>query len=151
MPANIFHSGDYDQIRQRIQALAPDQPRKWGKMTLDQMLAHCSMQLKHGLGQETPIPVEGPFYFRTWPAIKFALYYMPWKPGLPTASTMNMVKQGVEPESLEAEKKQLIDLLEQVQSNRDLGPHPLFGPLNEKDWGRLIWKHLDHHLRQFGG
>jgi hypothetical protein len=28
--------------------------------------------------------------------------------------------------------------------------HPFFGPLTHAGWGRLAWKHLDHHLRQFG-
>ena len=28
--------------------------------------------------------------------------------------------------------------------------HPFFGPLTSAEWDRLQWKHLDHHLRQFG-
>ena len=28
--------------------------------------------------------------------------------------------------------------------------HPKFGPLTQSEWGRLAWKHRDHHLRQFG-
>ena len=29
-------------------------------------------------------------------------------------------------------------------------PHPFFGPLTPQEWSRGMYKHLDHHLRQFG-
>jgi hypothetical protein len=29
-------------------------------------------------------------------------------------------------------------------------PHPFFGPLKPKQWAILMYKHVDHHLRQFG-
>jgi Protein of unknown function (DUF1569). len=29
-------------------------------------------------------------------------------------------------------------------------PHYLFGPLTEAQWARWGWRHMDHHLRQFG-
>ncbi|MDZ4803510.1 MAG: DUF1569 domain-containing protein [Candidatus Eisenbacteria bacterium] len=29
-------------------------------------------------------------------------------------------------------------------------PNPIFGNLSVDEWGKLSWKHLDHHLRQFG-
>jgi hypothetical protein len=28
--------------------------------------------------------------------------------------------------------------------------HPMFGELNQKQWGKLIYIHLNHHLNQFG-
>ncbi len=31
-----------------------------------------------------------------------------------------------------------------------LAPSPVFGPLSRRGWGRLMWRHVDHHLRQFG-
>ncbi|TPW11975.1 MAG: hypothetical protein FD129_1557, partial [bacterium] len=41
-------------------------------------------------------------------------------------------------------------LIERVAAAERLEPHPFFGNLNIDEWGRLSWKHLDHHLRQFG-
>lgn len=33
----------------------------------------------------------------------------------------------------------------------DLAPvHPAFGRMRRADWGIWAWRHLDHHLRQFG-
>jgi hypothetical protein len=29
-------------------------------------------------------------------------------------------------------------------------PHPFFGTLNPQQWSILMYKHVDHHLRQFG-
>jgi transposase InsO family protein len=29
-------------------------------------------------------------------------------------------------------------------------PHSFFGPLTPEEWAILMYKHLDHHLRQFG-
>lgn len=29
-------------------------------------------------------------------------------------------------------------------------PHPFFGKLTSEQWGKGIYKHLDHHLKQFG-
>lgn len=28
--------------------------------------------------------------------------------------------------------------------------HPFWGKLTQEDWNKLLWKHTDHHLRQFG-
>ena len=28
--------------------------------------------------------------------------------------------------------------------------HPVFGPLTHQQWGIFVWRHVDHHLRQFG-
>ncbi len=41
-------------------------------------------------------------------------------------------------------------LIDRLATTSVTVPHPVFGRLSVDDWGRLSWKHLDHHLRQFG-
>ncbi len=151
MAANIFNQRDYQGILKRIKALTKAHPRKWGTMDINQMLEHCGIQLKLGLGIMQSPGYEGSAIMRTWLGRKSFFYVMPWPKGLPTPSKMDMIQNEIPSTDFETEKSQLLSLLEQVQGNPGLGPHPFFGPMNEKEWGRLIWKHLDHHLQQFGG
>lgn len=51
------------------------------------------------------------------------------------------------------DKQTLVDTLQRlsdVSPQRVLAPSPVFGQLSRRGWGRLMWRHLDHHLRQFG-
>ena len=150
MASNIFNSSDYTAIVKRIGNLNSNSPRKWGTININQMLEHCSIQLKLGLGRIDQSTFEGSPIMRTGLGRWLFLYVMPWSKGLPTPSKMNMMENGVSTVDFESEQKKLIDLLEQVQKNPDLRPHPFFGAMTQKDWGRLIFKHLDHHLKQFG-
>ena len=151
MAANIYNPQDYQTIIRRIEALSESKQRKWGTMTIGQMLQHCSRQLQSGLGELEYTQLEGSPLLRTGLVRWLALYAMPWSKGLPTASKMNMKKQGIVADDFQAERENLLSLLARIQEEPNLQPHPLFGTLGQKDWGRLIWKHLDHHLKQFGG
>ena len=148
MKANIYNQADYEGIWNRIESLGAANQRKWGKMTLPQMLEHCILQLKMGLGDVASEP-EGSFFMRTNVGRWFILDLIPWPKGLPTPSKMNLVKNEVLVSDFQVHKHSLLQLLEQVKEGPDLGPHPFFGAMNRRYWGRLIWKHLDHHLRQF--
>jgi len=151
MAATIFNSQDYELILQRIAALKEEHPRRWGTMNIGQMLAHCSAQLKLGLGIIDQESFEGPSIQRTKLGRWLILFVVPWTRGLPTPSQMNMVKNQLPAGKFGEEKAQLVSLLSEVQKHPDLQPHPFFGALDRRNWGRLIWKHLDHHLRQFSG
>ena len=150
MAEHIFIETDYLTIQNRIQALTADHHRRWGTMTLNEMLEHCAIQLKLALGKIEQKHFEGPSIQRSRFIRWAALYAVPWFRGLPTPSRMNTKRNQVQAADLETGKEQLLALLDEVQLAGDLKPHPFFGSLNRKDWGRLIWKHLDHHLRQFG-
>ncbi len=151
MASNIYHQQDFQGIVLRIDALSSSNQRKWGKMSMEEMLEHCSLQLKLGLGHVPLSGYEGPSIQRTWFGRKSFLFVMPWPRGLPTPSQMNVVKNHLPSKEFSAEKDQLIKLLKEVQQTPNLKPHAFFGAMNQTDWGRLIWKHLDHHLKQFGG
>jgi hypothetical protein len=66
---------------------------------------------------------------------------------------MNQQYFGTASADIETEKTNLVELLKQVRALPDdsiLQPHPMYGKLNRKQWGRFMYVHLDHHLRQFG-
>jgi hypothetical protein len=149
MTPNILNPNDYTAIRQRILQLPADSPRKWGKMTVSEMLMHCSLQIKLALGQLPSTGAEGPAYYRTALGRWLAIYVMPWPKGAGTPSQMNMVANKPEPVAFETAKSELLALLEQVQGQDSFSPHPFFGKMNRKDWGSLMGRHLDHHLQQF--
>jgi hypothetical protein len=148
--ANIFTSSDFGSIVERVNKLSNQSQRQWGKMNCSQMLEHCVIQLRKAMETSPAMKAEGPAFFRTAIGRWMVLYLMPWPKGSATPADMNMEINGIVAKDIEDEKEQLLDLLQQVQTTQQFGIHPFFGALNKKDWGRLIWKHLDHHLRQFG-
>lgn len=150
MAANMNNHQDASVIIDRIKKLTPDSTRQWGQMSLVQMLQHCGMQLKLGLGEVPQANHEGPGFFRTSLGRWLILYLLPWPKGTSTPQQMDMLKNKLPPQAVEQAKQNLIHLLERAQAQANLSPHPLFGKLNKRQWGRLIWKHLDHHLKQFG-
>ena len=50
------------------------------------------------------------------------------------------------------EKAQLLKILEAEWNARTADawkPHPMFGKMTPKEWGKLLQIHVDYHLRQF--
>jgi hypothetical protein len=51
------------------------------------------------------------------------------------------------------EKERLIELTKRFSSGGEEkctnNPHSFFGKLTPHEWGMLMYKHLDHHLKQF--
>jgi hypothetical protein len=55
---------------------------------------------------------------------------------------------------VEVERTRLRNLIDRFVANGPsvctTHPHSFFGPLTPQQWSILMYKHLDHHLRQFG-
>jgi hypothetical protein len=127
-----------------VQALAPNATRKWGKMTVDQMLWHCNQVLQTALGDIQAQPVRVPFPI---PVLKFMLLSLPWMHGAPTAPQY----QAVDRQAFEDERQRCLALIDRFTARGlDESWSPaVFGPLTGREWSRLHAKHLDHHLKQF--
>jgi hypothetical protein len=81
-----------------------------------------------------------------------AIHIIPWPKGAATAPTLDPAITKPQLGSFLSERKLLLEALHQVLEKETVtATHPLFGKLGKKDWGCLIEKHLNHHLRQFGG
>jgi len=55
---------------------------------------------------------------------------------------------------LDTERTRLLALIDRFTTSGPRGctknPHSFFGLLTPDEWAILMYKHLDHHLRQFG-
>ena len=118
-------------------------------MNAPQMVCHCADQLRVALGDvpAKPTPVS---LLQSRLVRQVLIYWLPWPKGkIPTAPEM----QATEPDAWEgdlAALRRLVDRFAERRPDGDWPPHPAFGPLPGKEWGVLSYKHLDHHLRQFG-
>jgi len=144
---SLFEAEAYQEIMDRINTLTPESQRKWGKMSVGQMAWHCQFPLKIAVKNEDR-GVSGNPLVRWF--FKKSLYNDKlWRKGLPTAP--NLVAR--EEKSFEEEMpklKQLVKDCHEVGDRQTWNPHPLFGKMTRQQWGQMEYKHLDHHLRQFG-
>jgi hypothetical protein len=150
MSENIFNNTDYGNIVLRIKKLNPDSGRLWGKMTLPEMLEHCAIQLKLAMDLLPRQHLESTFLYRTALGRWLSLYVIPWPHGFETPGIMNMQTNNMPVGGFEEERASLLSLLGKVEITQRFAPHPFYGSINKKDWGRLMWVHLNHHLKQFG-
>ncbi|HTF20897.1 MAG TPA: DUF1569 domain-containing protein [Chryseolinea sp.] len=143
----IFNPANLRAIHDRIVDIKPDAQRQWGKMNLVQMLNH----LKVATGSAIKIynlQDESNFLYRT--IIKFIVLRVLKR--LPKSAA---APQGFKIEMNNAldfgtEKEQLLNILRKTyRSPYESYPHPLFGMMSREEWGRLVYRHFDHHLRQF--
>lgn len=146
---NLFDKDTYKEVTSRLDSLTPQTAGQWGKMNVSQMLAHCKEAFKVPLSnKKMPRSILG--LLVGW-MIKRKLYNEePWKKNLPTAPNF-IIKDSRE---FEKEKKELMELIDLFHNGGPgkVGkfPHPMFGTYTSEQWGKSMYKHLDHHLRQFG-
>lgn len=146
---SLFDSETHTEILNRIDKLSESSQREWGKMEVGQMLRHCQFPLKVALGKHT---IKKPNFFMRllYKGFKKSMYDDKlWKHNLPTAPGFKVEDK----KDFTEEKNKLVALInefhgERTKKNRD--PHPAFGELSYDQWGQMQYKHLDHHLRQFG-
>jgi len=111
------------------------------------MLAHLQLPIAVAFGTHQP---KGSFLLKLLgPLFKSSLWDdKPFKKGLPTDPTFVMT--GSE-KNFETEKRKLLEMIHNFSSENIAGErHPVFGKLTKENWSKAIWKHLDHHLKQFG-
>lgn len=149
MPKSLFNQEDYNEICSRLAKLTSESPRQWGKMDHAQMLAHCVVGLKTPLNH-TKQPRKLISYLIGGLIKKSLVSPEPYKQGLPTAKDFVITGQ----REFDKEKQELQDFLKRFHEAGEKGmtphPHPFFGPMAPEEWGYSQYKHLDHHLRQFG-
>lgn len=148
---------DFEEVLRRLQRLRPDSPRQWGRMTAPQMVCHLTDAFRNLLG-ERPVanPAGAPTLFgRT--LLKWVALYAPvhWPRGkLKTRPEADQEIGGTPPSGdfavdvagLEAAAARFLA----AGKRGPRKPHYMFGPLTEAEWCRWAYRHMDHHLRQFG-
>ena len=145
----LFDQTDRESILRRLSTLQADTARQWGKMNAAQMVTHCARALETGTGDR---PMKQKFlgkilmpFFRS-----SILGEKPFSRNGPTDPTFVVADQ----REFGVERQRLIELIGRLVER---GPaaaatqtHAFFGKLSGQEWGELMYKHLDHHLQQFG-
>ena len=143
---NLYNDADYEEILGRIDRLSPESKAEWGEMTVGQMLAHCAEVAEVAGGKELR---NTPFYIKAIGGLikKTILSDKPY----PKSTKTHPQYIKTDPHEFAAEKTRLLACLEHLRAQ---GPitvkHPLVGEMTGEERGWAQYKHLDHHLTQFG-
>jgi Protein of unknown function (DUF1569) len=145
--ANIFDTTDNQAMIERINKLTPETKALWGKMTVDQMLNHTAAAIEVAFGErELKINFLMRFLGRM---MKNKVFNAEFKKNSPTAPEF-IFKEKYD---FETSKNRLIDAFTQFAKGYEaikIMNHPFWGKMTYDDWNKLMWNHVDHHLRQFG-
>ncbi|WP_298502018.1 DUF1569 domain-containing protein [uncultured Maribacter sp.] len=143
---SLFEEKACNEILDRINSLKDDSQRQWGKMSLGQMAWHCQFPLKIAI-KNKDTGKKGNLFVRLF-FKKSAYNNKVWRRGLPTAPALKTGEN--KNASIEIEKlKTLVKEFNALKNREEWQPHPFFGTLTHEQWGKMEYKHLDHHLRQF--
>ena len=138
------------EVKARIASLRPDSPRQWGKMSVAQMLAHCIVSMEGAVGDRRPKRLL--FGRLMGGLVKNKAIHGP--DPLPRNSPTDPTFVIVDERDLEQERARLLALVDRFAAGGaqkcTTHPHSFFGRLTPEEWAILMYKHLDHHLRQFG-
>lgn len=145
----LLAEADRSTLVARLARLKPGTPPRWGRMNAGQMLHHLAEAQRMALGDLAVRPVDKRL-FRTGLVKYLFIRALPIPKGVPTAPEL------VSRDSFDfdAERARLTETITRFANvpGTGRGPeHPLFGVLTWPEWGLLQHKHVDHHLRQFGG
>lgn len=154
MSRNLLNPDDKSAILQRISAFNTNSLRQWGTMTPQEMLCHTADQLRVATGKIDCQPTGNVFHktFLKW----LLLAGVPFPKGkaqtMPEINTKN--GSGTQPldfkKDQEALEREIIAFIEMAKTS-DLFPHPIFGKMSNREWGRIAFIHLDYHFQQFSG
>lgn len=146
---NIFDKTVSDEVIARIQKLNPDSSAQWGKMTVDQMLAHCNVTYELIYEDKHPKPTGLKKLLLKWFVKNLVVNEKPYKRNNPTATEFLVTSR----RDFEIEQRRLIDY---IKKTLELGENYFdgkeshsFGKLKSWEWNNMFYKHLDHHLTQF--
>jgi len=142
----IHDEATRNELISRINKLNSNSKPLWGKMTPYQMVKHCTKWEEMHLGKQV---YKRSFLGRLFGkmALKDMLKDEPMKPNLPTVPSFSVKTDG----DVEAEKQKWLMLIREHDHNSPNGfMHPFFGQLTREQAGIMDYKHIDHHLRQFG-
>ncbi|MFN0215197.1 MAG: DUF1569 domain-containing protein [Saprospiraceae bacterium] len=145
---NLINYTDREAILARIQTLTSQNTRKWGKLTIEEILPHMTDPFRAAMHEKTGTPQKSPLYNSMLG--KAMRNFVPWPKAAPTDPSFLPGTGMTAPTSFEQDKQTLLLTIHRFANfDRPMAEHSVFGNMNHQAWGRLMWRHLDHHLRQF--
>lgn len=146
---SLFEKQATQNILTRLNTLNPSSTAQWGKMNVSQMMAHCSAALEVATGQKFPPrlllgKILSPFFKQNF------FNHQPFAKNSPTDKSFIITDN----RDFNHEKNKLTALIQQFADGGaekcTTHPHSFFGKLSPEQWSIGMYKHLDHHLQQFG-
>jgi Protein of unknown function (DUF1569) len=147
---HLFEASRVEEVKKRMAQLRPDSGRQWGKMNAAQAVAHCSGGLELALGDRMPPRMFVGRIIGGMIKPKVMGNDEPLRRNSPTVKGLVIQDE----RDLDMERERLRGLIDRFAAAGPKGctthPHSFFGRLTPEEWAILMYKHLDHHLRQFG-
>lgn len=136
-------------LERRLAALTPDARRRWGRMSVDQMLWHVNESFRLAVGDGTTERMPGvPPLPRAW--LRFFVLHLPWPRGRSPTYTEWITNSAHEFTAERARCMEFIERMSAMPLDGSWPVNPTLGRMTGAQWSALQAKHLDHHLKQFG-
>lgn len=147
---NIFDAKETEAVIDRINKLSPTTRPLWGKMSADQMLAHCNVTYEMTFEDKHKKPNSFTKFMLKLFIKSTIVGDKPYKKNSRTAPQFLITNA----RNFVEEKARLTDYLKKTQSLGEdyfdgMESHSL-GKLTKQEWNNMFYKHIDHHLSQFG-
>jgi hypothetical protein len=145
---SIYDKTSNEAIISRINKLTENTQAEWGKMTVDQMFKHCIAAIEIAYGEkEIKVNLMMKILGKL---VKNKIFNSDFQRNSPTAQEFVFADKY----EFESAKNILIQKFSRFsnegKSAITVMNHPFWGKMSYEDWDKLMWKHMDHHLRQFG-
>ena len=147
MSATLLDPSTRAQLTERVRALESEAQPLWGRMDLVAMLNHLNLSFQAASGE---LRLKRALIGRLFGGVAKRVFLAGGRDFTRNSPTdPGLLRQGGSHEAARTELLQRIEAFAQPGGISD-HPHAFFGPLTPDEWGVLMGKHLDHHLRQFG-
>ncbi len=135
------------ELVERLARVTPESKAQWGRFDAPRMMCHLGDALEEALGRRI-VPRQGPAMLRHFPVKHLAIYVVPMPKGAKAPRELLAEAPG----DFEANRRRVTQGIAEIAA---LPPgkapdHFLLGSMTDAHWNALTWKHIDHHLRQFG-
>ena len=144
---SIFEKDSQKELMERLECLTAQTPALWGEMNVAQMLAHCAMGMQVPVGDLTIKPTFLRYIGRFFKSR--ATNDKPFSKNSPTAAEF-LVSNECDFSNEKANFLKAFNKLIPVEHTVRISEHSFFGVMTPSEWGKLMYKHTDHHFRQFG-
>jgi hypothetical protein len=147
---SVYTTNVAQQFTKRVNHLQPTAQPLWGKMNVAQMLAHCNVAYELAYENKHPRPNAVMRFFLKLFVKQIVTGEKPYTRNMRTAPVFLVSNQ----QDFELQQKRLLTFITKTQEAGaaffEGKENPGFGKLTASEWNNIFYKHLDHHLAQFG-
>lgn len=142
----LYDPARRQELLDRLGRLTHDRPARWGRFNAPRMVAHLREAMRLATGELVVAPRPFPLKIVLR---QLAIHILPFPKGAPTAPEL-LAREPAEWRSDVAALAAAIERVREPAPGAVLPDHPIFGRMRAQDWGVLLYRHVDHHFRQFG-